>query len=100
MRAIADRPSAAHVCSRPSRSRSPPMKALTLTSIRLLGALGLSACVDEVAVAPRGPAAARISASTVAAAGGATSYVILGAGNALPKGLAVARSEEHTSELQ
>src|SRR6266550_4477953 len=71
MRAIADRPSAAHVCSRPSRSRSPPMKSLTLTSIRLLGALGLSACVDEVAVAPRGPAAARISASTVAAAGGA-----------------------------
>ena len=66
------------------------MKALTLTSIRLLGALGLSACVDEVAVAPRGPAAARISASTVAAAGGATSYVILGAGNALPQGLAVA----------
>src|SRR6266699_3359037 len=56
MRAIADRPSAANVCSRPSRSRSPPMKSLTLTSIRLLGALGLSACVDEVAVAASGEA--------------------------------------------
>ena len=66
------------------------MKSVTLTSLGLLGALGLSACVDEVAVAPRGPAAARISAATAAAAGGATSYVILGAGNALPKGLAAA----------
>jgi subtilisin family serine protease len=66
------------------------MKSLTLTSLGLLGALGLSACVDEVAVAPRGPAAARLSASTAAAAGGATSYVILGAGNVLPTGLAAA----------
>ncbi len=63
------------------------MKALTLTSLCVLGALGLGACVEDVAVAPQRSGAPPLSASAVSA-GGVPSYVILGAGNTLPVGLA------------
>src|SRR2546426_6760187 len=65
------------------------MRFLTVTSFTLVGALGLANCVDEAAVAPRSSGAGSISASSVAA-GGASSYVIQGTGNALPGGLAAA----------
>ncbi len=63
------------------------MKALTFTSLGLLAALGLSACVEDVAVAPQRSGAPPLSASAVSA-GAVPSYVILGVGNTLPTGLA------------
>ncbi|PYO63330.1 MAG: hypothetical protein DMD28_02500 [Gemmatimonadetes bacterium] len=64
------------------------MRFLTVTSISLIGGLALASCVDQVALGPRSSAPTSISASSVAAAGGASSYVIQSTGNAVPAGLA------------
>lgn len=66
------------------------MRFLTVTFLGLLGALGLSACVDEVTFIPRSSGARSFSASAVAATGGASSYMLQAAGNAVPRGLAAA----------
>jgi len=42
------------------------MRFLTVTSLSVLGALGLASCVDNIVVSPRQPSAPAISASTVA----------------------------------
>jgi subtilisin family serine protease len=60
------------------------MRFLTFTSLSLLGGLGLASCVDEVPLAPQSPGASSVSS---VAAGGVSSYVIIGAANALPKNL-------------
>src|SRR5205809_6976143 len=64
------------------------MRFLTVTSISLIGGLALASCVDQGALGPRSSAPTSISASSVAAAGGASSYVIQSTGNAVPAGLA------------
>jgi len=64
------------------------MRFLTVTSISLIGGLALASCVDQGALGPRSSAPRSISASSVAAAGGASSYVIQSTGNAVPAGLA------------
>src|SRR5437773_1263450 len=66
------------------------MRFLTVTSIGLIGGLGLASCVDQVALGPRSSAPRSMSASSVAAAGGASSYLIQSSGNAVPAGLAAA----------
>jgi lantibiotic leader peptide-processing serine protease len=66
------------------------MRSFTFTCLTLLGALGLAGCVDETVFAPSSSGRTPISASTVAASNGATSYVLQGAGNVVPSGLAAA----------